>query len=60
MTSVQFDIPVQDDNILEGNESFTIMITNGLLPEGVSAKHGDHDQAYVTIVDTTSKSLTVL
>ena len=60
MTSVQFDIPVQDDNILEGNESFTIMITNGLLPEGVSAKHGDHDQAYVTIIDTTSKSLTVL
>ena len=57
MTSVQFDIPMKVDNILEGNELFTIMITNGLLPKGVSAKHGDHDQTNVTIIDTTSKSL---
>ena len=57
MISVPFDIPITNDTLLEGNESFTITITNSLLPKGVTVKHGGHDQANVTIIDTTSKSL---
>ncbi len=49
MTRVPFDIPIYDDNILEGNESFILTISPSSLPTGVTV--GDPGQATVTIVD---------
>ena len=54
MTSVPFDIPINDDDILEGNEDFRLTIDpNSLPPTGVTV--GSPDQATVTIVDDDRK-----
>ena len=39
MTSALFDIQITDDNIVEGNESFTLNIINSSLPSGIIASN---------------------
>ena len=53
VTSVTFDVPITDDNILEGNENFTLTIDQSSLPTNVN--RGDPDEAIVTIVDDDCK-----
>ena len=55
MTRVAFDIPIFNDIIHEGNESFTLTIMRSSLPSRVS--HGSLGIATVTIVDTTGELL---
>ena len=50
--SVPFDILINDDNIFEENENFTLTI-NSSLPTGVMV--GNPGQATVTIVDNDCK-----
>ena len=50
---VQFDIPIVDDSILEGNEDFDIVIIGATLPNCVSRTNPF--RATVTIVDDDSK-----
>ena len=49
MTSVPFDIPINDDDIFEGNENFMLTISSSTLPSGVIV--GYSDSTRVTIVD---------
>jgi len=49
MTSVSFDVPINDDNILETNEDFTITINSSSLPNGVT--RDSPGAATVTIMD---------
>ena len=53
MTSVPFDISINDDDVLEGNENFIITIDPSSLPTGVIV--GDPGQATVTIMDDDGK-----
>ena len=53
VTNVTFDIPIINDIIHEGNESFTLTIVRSSLPSRVS--HGSLNMATVTIVDTTGE-----
>ena len=48
-TTATFDVPINNDDILEGNENFTLTINEPSLPTGVT--RGDPGQATVTIVD---------
>ena len=50
VTSVSFNASINDDNVLENNESFTLTIMDTLLPDGVTS--GDTAQATVIILDT--------
>ena len=52
MTSVPFNISINDDNIFEENENFTLTISSSL-PTGVMV--GNPGQARVTIVDNDCK-----
>ena len=52
-TMVPFDIPIADDNILEGNENFDIIIVPGSLPGDVSV--GNPGRATVNIIDNDRK-----
>ena len=52
VTSVPFSISINDDNILEENENFTLTI-NLSLPTGVMV--GNPGQATMTIVDNDRK-----
>ena len=56
VTSVSFNVAVNTDDILEGNETFILAITN-LSPseEGFAVTTGDHGKATVTIIDISSK-----
>ena len=49
MTSVPFDIPINNDIILEVDEDFTLTIVLSTLPNGVT--RGSIGQVTVTIVD---------
>ena len=53
VTMVAFDVPVNDDNILEGNENFMLTINSSSLPSNVTV--GDPGEATVTIVDNDRK-----
>ena len=53
MTSVPFDIPINDDDILEGNEFFILTIDPTSLPTSVTV--GGPGQATVTMVDDDRK-----
>ena len=53
MTNVSFNIPINDDAIIENNENFTLTIDPSSLPTGI--KVGSFDQATVTIVDNDGK-----
>ena len=57
-TMVSFDIPINDDGVLEGNEDFMITIDPSTLPDDVSV--GDPGQATVTIVDVGSKQIVIV
>ena len=50
MTSVPFDIAINDDIILEANENFTLTINSSSLPTG-----GIPGSAVVTIIDNDRK-----
>ena len=52
-TTATFDVPINDDNIYEGNEDFILNIDGASLPTGVTA--GSPDEATVTIVDDDGK-----
>ena len=53
VTSVSFDIPINNNNILEVDEDFTLTIVHGTLPNGVT--RGSIGQATVTIMDDDSE-----
>ena len=53
MTSVTFDIPIINDMIHEGDESFTLSIVSSSLPSRVSRR--SPSMTTVTIVDTTGE-----
>ena len=44
-----FDIPINDDAIIENNENFILTIDQSSLPTGINV--GSSDQATVIIVD---------
>ena len=52
-TRRSLDVVVNDDNILEGNEKFTLTIRSGTLPTGVT-RNGT-GKATVTIMDNDGK-----
>ena len=52
-TTATFDVPINDDNILEGIENFMLTISPSSLPSSVFV--GDANQATVTIVDNDRK-----
>ena len=52
-TSVPFDVPINDDDIVEGNEDFTVTIVQSSLPDGVT--RGNPGSATVNIVDDDCK-----
>ena len=51
-------IPIYNDMIHEGNESFTLTIVRNSLPTGVS--RGSPNMTTLTIVDTTSELIVVI
>ena len=53
VTSVPFDVPINNDNILEDDEDFTLMIDNSLPHRVTVSKH--KSQATITILNTDSK-----
>ena len=53
MTSASLYISITDDNLLEGNEDFYLMIDSSSLINGVSV--GSVNQTTVTILDADSK-----
>lgn len=53
MTTASFNIPITDDNMFEGNESFTVTIVASTLPSQVV--EGTDCVVVVTIVDDDSK-----
>ena len=56
--SASFDIPITDDNVLEGNERFNLIINSSSLPNRVTVTTPDH--ANVTIVDNDGKYVLVI
>ena len=54
-TSVTFDIPVNNDNILENSENVMLTINSSSLPDGVS--RGNTDDTTVTILDYDCKQI---
>ena len=54
-TTATFDVPINDDDILEGDEEFILTIISSSLPIGIT--HGTPYEATVTIVDNESKYL---
>ena len=52
-TTATFDVAINDDNILEGNENFILNIDGTSLPTGVT--RGNPGEATVTIVDDDRK-----
>ena len=57
MMRLVLNISVTNDDILEGNETFTLTILHDLLSSnrGINLTVGNFPQATVTIVDTTSE-----
>ena len=53
MTSVPFNVSINNDDIFEGNEDFTLTIDPSSLPGDVNV--GNPSQATVTIVDDDRK-----
>ena len=48
-TDATFEVPINDDSILEYNESFVLTINSSSLPDGVN--YGNPGEAAVIIVD---------
>ena len=56
VTSISLNVKINNDNILEGNETFILTIANSFLSnQGFIFTVGAYDKATVTIIDTTSK-----
>ena len=56
VTSVSLYVAINNDNILEGNETFMFIIANSSLSnQSFIITTGDHDKATVIIIDTTGK-----
>jgi len=55
--NASFQVPINDDNILEANESFTLTIDISSLPNGVTV--GDPGNTTVIIVDDDGKGMLV-
>ena len=53
MTSVPFNVSINDDDISEGNENFMLTVNPSSLPSGII--NGNPGQATVTIVDNDCK-----
>ena len=53
VTSVTFDVPINDDNILEGSENFMLTIDQSSLATNVNS--GIPNETTVTIVDDDCK-----
>ena len=53
VTSVPFDVTINDDNIMEDDEDFMLIINSSTLPEGVT--HGDPNNATVTVTNDDCK-----
>ena len=53
VTSVPFDVGINDDNILENAENFDLTIIRNTLPDGVT--RDNPNSATVTIVDNDRK-----
>ena len=58
-TSQTLDIAINNDNIDEGDETFTVMLDNLVLPTGVTAVSITDDTATVTITDDDTASTTI-
>ena len=54
-TTATFDVPINNDNILEGDEDFLLTIDETSLPTGVT--RGIPGKATVTIVDYDGKKI---
>ena len=54
MTSATFNVPINDDNILEDDEDFTLNIMDESLPDGIITV-GIPDSAMVNIADNDGK-----
>ena len=54
-TTAQFDVAINDDNVLEGNENFNLTIMRSSAPKRVSI--GNPAQATVTIMDNDGKHI---
>ena len=52
-TNVEFNVIINNDNILESNENFTLTINPSSLPSGFTV--GDPGQTTVTILNDDSK-----
>ena len=57
-TTFSFNVSIIDDDVLEGNEDFNLIILAESLPNNITL--GDHNRSTVTIVDDDSKSLVYL
>ena len=57
-TSVTFDIPIINDNIVEGSEFFTLTVTQMSLPNRVICGHPC--MATITVADTSGKTLIMI
>jgi len=53
VTRMPFDVPINDDNICEGNENFNLTINSTSLPTDITT--GDPGSTTVTIVDDEGK-----
>ena len=53
VTSVSFDVPINDDNVLELNEQFVFTIIASSLPNGFTVDNPS--QVVVTIIDNDSE-----
>ena len=53
ITMVEFEVPINDDDILEGNENFMLTIDEVSLPDHIT--RGTPAEATVTIVDNDRK-----
>lgn len=53
VTHVSFDVSIKDDNIIETNETFSLIIISTTLPDRVIM--GNPIESIVTIVDNDSK-----
>ena len=56
-TTATFDVPINDDNILEDYENFILTISPSSLPSDVTVS--DPDEATVTIVDDDGKKTVI-
>jgi len=58
MTSISFDVSINDDNLLEGTEDFNLIIIPQTLPGRVT--RSSPGQVLVTIIDNDRKLLEIL